>query len=77
LKVATEPTIANTQPAEAASTDSESADPPPDQPSKAQLALLEKLLPKAPGDAQAGASPDATTVPLQRDSGIRRGHPRR
>jgi hypothetical protein len=70
VQAVTEITAVNTQPAEVNSADPETADPP-DQPSKAQLALLEKLRPTAAGEA------DASTVPLQRDSGVRRGHPRR
>jgi hypothetical protein len=72
-KPAAELTAANTQVVEGNSADPEIADPP-DKPSKAQLALLEKLRPMAAGDAEAGADPDTTTVPVQRDTGARRGH---
>jgi hypothetical protein len=65
-------TPANAQGVDVDGADAKSVDPP-DQPSKAQLALLEKLRPTAASDGQAGADLDAPTVPVQRDSGVRRG----
>lgn len=61
-------TAANTQAVEDNSADREIAD----KPSKAQLALLDKLR-----EGLAGADADATTVPVQRDSGVRSGRRRR